>query len=379
MIGVVFGTTGELIKIAPLCRAIRDRSGREPLLICTGQQPEQLPDMLRAFGLRQPDVWLARGSGGRDLARAADIPGWGARVVGNAARRRGWLRRALQSDGRAPMVIVHGDTFTTVAGALMGRAMAVPVGHVEAGLRSGDWRNPFPEELNRRITSRLARVHFAPGAWAAGNLRDAGVGGEIVDTGANTIADSLALVTATPEIDLPDPPFGVVSIHRFELLRDQARLRAVLEAIRDGARRTPLLFVDHPVTCDALTAQGLDGLLDGEGITRIPRQGYGSFIGLLTRSAFLLTDSGGCQEEAAVLGHPTLIHRARTERRDGLDGGPVVLSHLDLDEVRRFLDGGWEASRRSGVRPGESPTGVIERWLVTHGHLAEHDAAPGGR
>ena len=81
----------------------------------------------------------------------------------------------------------------------------------------------------------------------------------------------------------------------------------------------------------------------------------------------------------AVLGHPTLIHRARTERRDGLDGGPVVLSHLDLDEVRRFLDGGWEASRRSGVRPGESPTGVIERWLVTHGHLAEHDAAPGGR
>lgn len=369
MIAVVFGTTGELIKLAPLCRAVRERTGREPLLVCTAQQPEQIPAMLERFGLRQPDLWLARGAGGRDLSRAADIPAWMGRVLWTMARRRGWVRRALRSDGRPALVVVHGDTFTTVLGALFGRALGVPVAHVEAGLRSGDWRNPFPEELNRRITSRLARVHLAPGPWAAGNLSGAGVGGTVVDTGANTIQDSLRLTEgARPAVALPPHPFGVVSVHRFELLRDTEAFTALLQALRRHAARTPLLFVDHPVTVGAITAAGLDHLLEGGGITRIPRQEYLPFVALMRAADFLITDSGGCQEEASALGHPTLIHRVRTERLDGLDG-PVVLSGGDLSVLDAFLNGGWRVRAGSRREAAESPTGVIVDHLAATGYL----------
>ncbi len=367
MIGITFGTTGELIKVAPLCTHVRALTGRDPLLICTAQQPEQLSAMLTSFGIQQPDITLANGWKGRDLAAAAHIPLWASRLGVSGLRSRGWLSRALHSDGRPGLMVVHGDTFTTVAGSLLGRALRVPVAHVEAGLRSGDWRNPFPDEINRRVTSRIARIHFAPGPWAADNLRRAGVKGEIVDTGANTIADSLAAVAATPQVDLPGEPFGLVSIHRFELLRDTERFRKILEVIRDAAQRQPLLFVDHPVTVQALASAGLDSLLDVPGLRRIPRQGYASFIGLLQHSEFLVTDSGGCQEEAAVLGHPTLIHRARTERIDGLDG-PVVLSRLDVEVVRSFMAGGWRSHQRPPATR-ESPTSVIADWLVDHGYL----------
>jgi UDP-N-acetylglucosamine 2-epimerase (non-hydrolysing) len=243
------------------------------------------------------------------------------------------------------------------------------VAHLEGGLRSGDWRNPFPEELNRRITSRIATIHLAPGAWAAGNLRRAPlVSGRIVDTGGNTIRDSLQMAgRAEPAVEVPDEPFGLVSLHRFELLNDRAGLRAILELLRDASRRIPLLFVDHPVTLGAIDEHGLGGVFDDR-FRRIPRQRYFPFLALLRRSTFLVTDSGGSQEECAQLGHPCLVHRAVTERRDGLEaGGPVVLSGLSLDRVRAFLDGPWTPSLVPG---GDvSPTEVILDDLERHGFV----------
>jgi len=361
---VVYGTTGELIKLAPLLRRLEER-GAPATTVCTGQQPEQIPTMLRDFGLRDPDVWVARGAGGRDLTRPAQIPRWLADVARGALAARGTLRRAARSAPR-PLVLVHGDTFTTVLGALIGRLVGAPVAHLEAGLRSGDWRNPFPEEVNRRITSRIATIHLAPGAWAAGNLRRARVRGTIVDTGANTIRDSLEMAAAaTPAVPVPEGTFGLVSMHRFELLNDHAALRAVLELLRDASRRVPLLFVDHPVTVGAVTAAGLDHLF-GDGLRRIPRQRYFPFLALLRRSTFLVTDSGGSQEECAQLGHPCLVHRAVTERQDGL-GGPVVLSGLDLGVLRRFLAGPW-----TPVPPPDgagSPTGRVLRYLEHEGFV----------
>ncbi|HWH13665.1 MAG TPA: UDP-N-acetylglucosamine 2-epimerase [Miltoncostaeaceae bacterium] len=361
---VVYGTTGELIKLAPLLRRLEER-GAPATTVCTGQQPEQIPAMLRDFGLRPPDHWVARGHKGRDLTRPGEIPGWLLAVARGALRARPALRRAQRAAPR-PLVLVHGDTFTTVLGALIGRAVGAPVAHLEGGLRSGDWRNPFPEELNRRITSRIATVHLAPGAWAAGNLRRARVRGTIVDTGANTIRDSLAMAAATePGVPVPAAPFGLVSIHRFELLNDRAGLRAVLELLREASRRVPLLFVDHPVTAETVEEAGLGGLFDDR-FRRIPRQRYFPFLALLRRSTFLVTDSGGSQEECAQLGHPCLVHRAVTERRDGL-GGPVVLSGLDLDVVRRFLDGPLAPTPPADA--AVSPTARILQYLEHAGFV----------
>lgn len=234
-------------------------------------------------------------------------------------------------------------------------------------MRSGDWRDPFPEELDRLIAARLAQTHFAPGAQAAANLRAMKVCGEIVDTGANTISDALKLVPPSSlDIGMPHEPFGLVSLHRSELLSRPNALRAILDSLREASRSTPILFVDHPVTAAAIAAHDLGSLFD-ERFRRVPRRRYFSFIALLKASAFLVTDSGGSQQECAQLGHPCLVHRAVTEHSDGLNGC-VVLSRMDLDVVRRFLEAPV-ASAGSSIDDQMAPTDIIVGHLERRGHL----------
>lgn len=370
MILVVFGTTGELIKLAPVLLRLDERDHRY-LLATTGQQVEQIPDFLEQFGLRQPDLWLARGAGGRDLRVNGDIPGWLASVVGAFARRRGSLRRALRSGPGRPLCLVHGDTMTTVLGATMGRALGVPVAHIEAGLRSFDLRHPFPEELNRRTTSRLARIHYAPGSWAAANIRS----GEVVDTGSNTIRDSIALVRGDGPLpaELPDEPFGIVSLHRFELLNNGPALRETLEVLAESATRVPLVFVDHSVTTAAVEKLRLQSLFDPARFRRVRRLPFFDFIRVERRSAFVVTDSGGSQEESFYLDLPCLVHRVRTERHEGL-GENVVLSEMKVDVLRAFLDRPERFRRRSAL-PDTSPSDVVLADLERRGH-ARPSASP---
>jgi UDP-N-acetylglucosamine 2-epimerase (non-hydrolysing) len=367
VLAIIFGTTGELIKLAPVLHRL-DRIQAPYLLITTAQQTTQIPTALNEFGLRDVDLQLADGRGGRDLEHLPDIPFWLARVAGRFVRNRAAIGRRLSHSGSKPVVLVHGDTMTTVAGSLMGRALSIPVAHVEAGLRSGTWRSPFPEEVDRRITSKLADIHYAPGGWATDNLRAANVRGAIVDTGANTIRDALALVdTDDPGIALPDEPFGIVSLHRFELLGQPGRFEECIEMLHRASRRTPLVFVDHPVTVSALNRHGLGHYFDDH-FRRIPRLRYSSFISLLKRSAFLVTDSGGSQEECAALGLPCLVHREVTERQDGLDGGPVVLTGGDAAVLERFLEDPL-VHRRAPDGTLRSPSDVIVADLEARGHV----------
>jgi UDP-N-acetylglucosamine 2-epimerase (non-hydrolysing) len=358
---VVFGTTGELIKLAPVLRRLDER--RSPyLLATTGQQVQQIPGFLDQFGLRQPDLWLARGAGGRDLRVNSDIPGWFARVTRSWLRERRGVQRRLR-EGR-PLVLVHGDTMTTVLGSMMGRSLRATVAHIEGGLRSYDLRHPFPEELNRKLATALSRIHYAPGPWAASNLR----GGEVVDTGSNTIRDSLELVSEDePPIRLPDGPFGIVSLHRFELLNNRRLLTETIELLADAARRTPLLFVDHPVTIAALARFGLDRHFDATTFMRIPRLPFFDFVRVERRSAFVLTDSGGSQEESYYLDLPCLVHRVKTERREGL-GENAVLSGMSSDALSDFLQAP-SRFRRTTVLPTASPSDVIVDDLERRGFL----------
>jgi UDP-N-acetylglucosamine 2-epimerase (non-hydrolysing) len=373
VIAVVYGTTGELIKLAPVLRQLQER--RAPLLtLCTGQQVEQIPSLLNELELPQPDIWLGHGAHGNDLERPGDIPRWLAQVAVGFVRVRGMVRRRLMAGDSRPLVVVHGDTFTTVLGALMGRSMGVAVAHIEAGMRSGDWRNPFPEELDRIAAARLARIHFAPGAHAVANLRGMKARGDIVDTGANTIFDALDLVPADSKtIELPGEAFGLVSLHRSELLENRAALSEILTALRDASRQTLILLVDHPVTVAAIKKHGLDSLFD-ERFRHVPRQRYFSFIALLKASSFLVTDSGGSQQECAQLGHPCLVHRAVTEHPEGLDGC-VVLSRMDLGVVREFLrDPAARRAKPAGDRT--RPTDVIADYLARNGFLDASATAP---
>jgi UDP-N-acetylglucosamine 2-epimerase (non-hydrolysing) len=367
VIGVVYGTTGELIKLAPVLTRLEER-GMPALTLCTGQQAEQIPALLDDFGLMQPSVWLSRGSGGHDLERPADLPRWCAGVTATFSRRRRELRARWAASGARPLLVVHGDTLTTVLGAAMGHVLRVPVAHIEAGMRSGNWRDPFPEELDRRVAARLARTHFAPDARAAANLRAMKVRGEIVDTGGNTIRDAIELVPpGAIDMELPRESFGLASLHRFELLSSARALNEILGLLREASRSAPILFVDHPVTAAAVAAHDLDSLFD-ERFRRIPRQRYFDFIALLKASAFLVTDSGGSQQECAHLGHPCLVHRAVTEHSDGL-GRSVVLSRMDADVARAFLLEPLAYSSPPMVCE-HAPTDVIVEHLERRGHLA---------
>jgi UDP-N-acetylglucosamine 2-epimerase (non-hydrolysing) len=357
---VVYGTTGELIKLAPVLTRLRER-GHDYLSATTAQQVEQIPPLLEQLGLPEPDVWLGRGARGRDLRTNSDVPGWLATVLTRFARNGRKLMRSLRRGSGDPLVLVHGDTMTTVLGATMGRVLRTGVAHIEGGLRSYDWRNPFPEELNRRAASRLARIHYAPGSWAASNLRH----GMVVDTGSNTIRDSLALVPDSfqPPVEIPDEPYGVVSIHRYELLDDRELLARTLDALAEHARGLPLFFIDHPVTEAAIRKHGLEER--AEGLQRIPRLTFFPFIALLRPSLFLFTDSGGSQEECFYLDHPCLVHRMKTERQEGL-GENVVLSRFDFDVVREFLAAPKE-HRRCTDLPAHSPSDVIVDDLQARG------------
>lgn len=367
MIVVVYGTTAELIKLAPVLRRLKDRQA--PLLtLCTGQHVEQIPALLDDLELPHPYIWLGRGNDGRDLERKRNLPVWLVQVAKAFARARGNLLEQFASDSTSPLLLVHGDTMTTVLGALMGRLMRVPVAHVEAGIRSGDWRNPFPEELDRIAAARLARIHYAPGPHAAANLRSMNARGEIVDTGGNTIRDALEMVPAVAHgIDLPKEPFGIVSLHRSELLGNRSAFAAILEELRTASRRTLLVFIDHPVTAAAIKAHRLESLFD-ERFRRIPRQRYFRFIALQQASVFVVTDSGGSQEECARVGHPCLVHRAVTERPDGLDGGSVVLSRMSLDVVREFLENP-SAHQTAPAEDRVHPSDAIIRHLELRGYL----------
>ena len=353
MILVVFGTTGELIKLAPVLLRLDER-GHRYLLATTGQQVEQIPSFIDQFGLRQPDLWLGRGAGGSDLRVNGDIPGWFRFVVRSYLRHRPRLRRTLDRGPGRPLVLVHGDTMTTVLGAAIGRSLSVPVAHIEGGLRSYDLRHPFPEELNRRLASTLAAIHYAPGAWAASNLSR----GIVVDTGSNTIRDSLALVPEGGAKPLPLPPtYGVVSLHRFELLKDRAALTSTLAVLVEAAERVPLVFVDHPVTAAALERFELDRLFDVERLVRVPRLRFFDFVRVERDAAFVVTDSGGSQEECFYLDVPCLVHRVRSERREGL-GETAVLSGLSTDVLREFLADPGRFRRRGALRE-DSPSTVI--------------------
>jgi UDP-N-acetylglucosamine 2-epimerase (non-hydrolysing) len=352
---VVFGTTGELIKLAPVLLRL-DARGHRYLLATTGQQVQQIPGFLEQFGLRQPDVWLARGSGNRDLRFNADIPGWLAMVTRSWLRERRRLGRTLRQGGGRPLVLVHGDTMTTVLGSIMGRSLRTTVAHIEGGLRSYDFRHPFPEELNRKLATAFSRIHYAPGAWAASNLRS----GEIVDTGSNTIRDSLELVSdEEPSVPVPAARFGIVSLHRFELINNRKLLTETIQVLTDAAKRTPLLFVDHPVTIAALERFGLDRHFDATAFVRVPRLRFFDFVRVERRSAFVVTDSGGSQEESYYLDLPCLVHRLKTERREGL-GENAVLSGLSSQVLRDFLDDPARYRRTTPLPPTSASEVIVE-------------------
>lgn len=358
MIAIIAGTTAELIKVAPVRRALIEK-GADVTLWSTGQHTNEVTPTLRDLDFPEPELWLMPEDHVRHISRVGQVPMWALRILRTVLARRSSLAKALERDGRPGLVIVHGDTFSTVIGAMAGRFLGARVAHVEAGLRSGSWLNPFPEEANRRLVGKLADIHFAPTEREVRNLR--GARGVVVETGANTVVDALRFALGASETieDLPEK-FGLVTLHRFELLRQGERFADVIRVLHESRGDVPLVMLAGESERARLAELGLDSLFDDNFQLR-EKRAYAKFLPILVRASFVVTDSGGLQEECAVLGVPCAVHRQRTERHQGL-GRNVVLTEMDIERLREFI-ANWESYRYPSELEKYHPSAVIAHVL----------------
>ena len=328
---VVFGTRPEAIKLCPLVSTLRSEpysSHLETVVCVTAQHRQMLDQVLGAFDIK-PDYDL-------DLMRA------GQTLTALTSRLLAGLETVF-TDLKPSLALVQGDTTTTLAGALAAFYARVPVAHVEAGLRTFDLDSPFPEEMNRLVTGRLATLHFAATKWAAENLAREGVPADSIQVTGNTgidavltIRDSLEAGKLTGFSALPHDrarKLIVVTAHRRESF-GEGFLR-ICEAIGELASRPDVQIV-WPVHPNPNVQRAVDTTLRGKtNVMLIEPLDYVPFVDLMLRAHLLITDSGGVQEEGPSLGKPILVLRQKTERPEAVDAGTVKLVGTDRETIVR--------------------------------------------
>jgi UDP-N-acetylglucosamine 2-epimerase (non-hydrolysing) len=324
----ILGTRPEAIKLCPVIRHFRDKCDRQfAVRICvTAQHRDMLDQVLQVFEV-EPHYDLNAMRPGQTLTSATSL------ILSQ-------LEGVLQSD-RPDLVLVQGDTATTLCGALAAFYAGIPVGHVEAGLRTGDMDQPFPEEMNRVVVGRLSALHFAATPWAASNLRAEGVDERRITVTGNTGIDAVLYMRdrlerneirgrAWPELD-SRRKLIVVTAHRRESFGDG--FEQICTAIREIAE-LPDVEIVYPVHPNPnVTEPVRRNLMGHPHIRLIEPLDYVSFVDLMRRSYLLLTDSGGIQEEAPSLGKPVLVLREKTERPEAVEAGTATLVGTDVRKI----------------------------------------------
>lgn len=325
----VFGTRPEAIKMCPLVLEMRKYPDYiEPIVAVTAQHREMLDQVLELFDIK-PDYDLNIMASGQTLY---DI----------TTRALTGLKEVIE-EAKPDMVLVHGDTTTTFAGALAAFYAQVPVGHVEAGLRTGNKYSPYPEEMNRKLTGSIADMHFAPTATSRENLLKENVSRDSIVVTGNTVIDALQ-TTVKANYEFADGDFNkifargnrliLVTTHRRENLGEPMRnvykaLRKVLETHADVEAIFP---VHKNPKVREIVQEELGGL---DRVHLIEPMDYEPFANLMGKVDIVLTDSGGIQEEAPALGKPVLVLRDTTERPEAVDAGTVKLIGTAYDVVLR--------------------------------------------
>jgi len=331
---VLLGTKAQFIKMAPLLLTMEKRTVPYTL-VYSGQHSETFEAMQAAFGTREPDQNLMPSF---EADTHLSFFGWTVRFWLRALRKR--YRKLWRSH---EILIIHGDTASTLYGAVLGRLFGMRVAHIEAGLRSDTLWDPFPEEMIRRLVSRLTSLHYCPSEWACSNLIRST--GSVINTHGNTLFDSLKMAIERQAADSSTPlvtedsdlVYGIVSMHRNENLSRKGRLEELMQCVMQAAEMIPIKFVLHPATRKRMERSGwMDRLSSCSGIELLNRMEYFQFMELLLRARFLLTDGGSNQEEAAQLGIPCLLLRKTTERTDGLES-TVEISGLRKERILRFV------------------------------------------
>lgn len=369
----VFGTRPEAIKMAPLVKELQAHQGEINCKVAvTAQHREMLDQVLDLFKITPAyDLNIMRE--GQNLF---DITG----------RALSGLQQVLLRE-KPDLVLVHGDTTTTFVAALAAFYLQIPVGHVEAGLRTKNKFSPYPEEMNRRLTGSLADLNFAPTSTAKQNLLDEGVAAATIFVTGNTVIDAL-MATVRPGYRFADPVLGgidygrrkilLVTTHRRENLGEP--MREIYRALRDVVRDYPDVEVVFPVHKNPAVRSVVKAELGGlKRVHLIEPMDYEPFVNMIGCSYLVLSDSGGIQEEAPSLGKPVLVLRDTTERPEAVTAGTVRLIGTTRDavamETRRLLDDeGFYKTMANAVNPygdGRASDRIARAILFKFGLTAE--------
>ena len=310
----VFGTRPEAIKMAPVVRALDEDPRFVSRVLVTAQHREMLDQVLDFFSIR-PDHDLNIMTQGQTLEQ----------ITSRALEGVGEVLRVERPD----LVLVHGDTTTTFAATLAAFYEGIPVGHIEAGMRTGDRRQPFPEEINRTLVARMTHYNFAPSDECVHNLEREDIDRErIIRTDHNTGIDSLLLARKLMEQQgvVPEPTKHIlVTAHRRESWG--AQMRGIFAAIADIAKARPDYHISLTTHANPIVANDAHEILaDIPNVSLLDHQSYEEFIVLMAHSQLILTDSGGIQEEGPTLGIPVVVLRNKTEYNELLDEGVVFLA-----------------------------------------------------
>jgi UDP-N-acetylglucosamine 2-epimerase (non-hydrolysing) len=362
LIAVVIGTRPEAIKMAPVVRALFGAQGLHPFVISTGQQRELARQALADLRI-VPDLDL-------DLMQAnQSLPSLTGRILESV--------HAALSGKPFRACLVHGDTTTALASALASFYTRIPIGHVEAGLRTYDFERPWPEEMNRRLIDPLCRWCFAPTPQSAENLRNENIPAPNIHVTGNTVIDALlecrARVSAPGSEESPKLRTILVTGHRRESFGEG--FLGICEAIRRLVEQRVDVRIVYPVHLNPNVQEPVYRLLAGH--PRIHLQepvAYEEFVGLMASAYLILTDSGGVQEEAPSLGKPVLVMRETTERPEGVAAGTCRLVGTNPDRIvaesLRLLDDPTEYRARSTLRnpygdghAGQRIVGVLQADL----------------
>jgi UDP-N-acetylglucosamine 2-epimerase (non-hydrolysing) len=362
MIHVFIGTKAQYIKSAPVLRRMDER-GVPYRLIDSGQHARLSADLRRELGIRPPDMLLG---GAENVASIPQAITWAIRVAGRLVASNRLLHEVF--GGQPGVVLVHGDTPSTLLSTLLARRAGLPVAHLEAGLRSGHLFHPFPEEMIRVMVMRWSDVLFAPDDAAIANLEAMRLRGRMVRLSGNTSLEALrhALGGEPPE---PGSGPAIVTTHRVENLHRRDRVESLVQLIARIAAERPVRFVVHEPTAAVLWDRDLYDMLFAAGVELMPLQSHAEFARLLAAAPFVITEGGSVQEECALIGVPTLLWRAHTERPDGL-GVNVVISGYQTEVVEAFL-ADPERLRHPSVTTRARPSDEIIDTLVDDPLLAQ--------
>lgn len=371
----VFGTRPEAIKMAPVVLELRKHSDQIQTVVAVTAQHRQMLDQVLSLFQIQPDYDL-------------DIMAKGQTLYDITTRSLLGLKEVLETE-KPDLVLVHGDTTTTFAGALASYYQQIPVGHVEAGLRTGNIYSPFPEEMNRKLTGSIAAIHFAPTATAKANLRKENVPDDAIYVTGNTVIDAL-MQTVNGEYDFGSQALDGVDFdhHRVILLTTHRRenlgepMRHIYKALRSIVEEVGDTEIVFPVHRNPLVRKVVEEELAGvDRIHLIDPMEYEPFANLMSRCYLVLTDSGGIQEEAPSLGKPVLVLRDTTERPEAVAAGTVRLIGTDKDvvyaETKRLLtDPAAYEKMSNAVNPygdGKASKRIVQAILHTFCQAAVPD------